>query len=309
MMLLALAVACASFGNTEHIRDIRPRTYTPIVQPEIDPSKQTLFDPEHGPSYRDVAQGSLGDCGLVAAMASMAYANPSHLLSIFNDPHDSKGTVTVNLWAQDQKYEYTVRKWTITDANPTSTDASIFVTGGQWYYVITCLNSLYQNQMLTIHRVWPNTLQLSMLQHATSHPESNIPADLYGVQPRDAFHAMSGPGPATTYLEISNTIDDVLWVAWKQVKTRPSVSSTVSSTSRNLDNGLPENHAYSALDYNDTKGTVTLRNPWGIVSQDPFWGTSTSGGEGVTDLGDGIFEITFTDWKTHFVDITLIDPC
>lgn len=51
---------------------------------------------------------------------------------------------------------------------------------------------------------------------------------------------------------------------------------------------------------------VTLRNPWAIVSENPNTGFSNSGGKGITDRGDGVFDITFIDWQKYFTDITAI---
>ena len=36
------------------------------------------------------------------------------------------------------------------------------------------------------------------------------------------------------------------------------------------------------------------------------WGPAKGGGPGVTDRGDGVFDISFEDWKKYFTDVTAV---
>lgn len=118
---------------------------------------------------------------------------------------------------------------------------------------------------------------------------------------------MYGPSIPITYAELAHTPDDALWAIWLDASLKPTVSTSNISSDRFLANELPSNHDYSAIRCDKDKGFVTLRNLWGMVSQDPLWGTSNGGGEGVTDRGDGVFDISFVDWKTYFIDITAVN--
>lgn len=151
-----------------------------------------------------------------------------------------------------------------------------------------------------MHRVWPNTLGDAFQNLAKDHPELGISTGLDGGFAIDAYHAISGPSAQTTYLETASTEDDVWWEAWSQVASRPSTACTKAGPGADLANGIPENHCYTCMDSDENACTVTLRNPWGMVSQDPTWGTPTKGGKRVTDLGDGTFKISFDDFKEYF---------
>ena len=117
---------------------------------------------------------------------------------------------------------------------------------------------------------------------------------LDGGTGRQALGAIYGPSTPLTYKELATTSDDDLWAIWLNVGSKPAVSAIYKTNA----NGLPSPHAYSAIRCDRGKGIVTLRNPWGIVSQNPT--------SGVTDHGDGIFDISFEDWKRDFGDFTAV---
>ncbi len=130
--------------------------------------------------------------------------------------------------------------------------------------------------------------------------------NLDGGTGKQAFGAMYGPGTPTTYNQLAITSDIDLWAIWRNVGLKPTVSTSNADKNTDLANGLPSNHLYSAIRCDQGKGIVTLRNPWGKVSADPTWGTANGGGKGVTDRGDGVFDISYADWKMYFTDITAI---
>lgn len=224
-------------------------------------------------------------------MASVAYADQAHLKGMMIDPHNGDGTVPVTLYTGSNASNYTITKVTIDTMKSTYSDAAPYVVSGDW--------------------VWPAAMESAFAAYAadsTANSNLHIPGDLNGGNGNQAFGAMYGSSIAQTYLSISTSSDDALWSVWNTVSSKPTISASMSySGSAELPTiGLPENHMYTAITSNQAAGTVTLRNPWGIVSQGGN-GFSNNGGQGVTGQGDGVFEISFADWKTYFVDITQVN--
>ena len=90
-----------------------------------------------------------------------------------------------------------------------------------------------------------------------------------------------------------------------KLETKPTTSSRDDTTSEMMADGLPGEHAYTAMCYGSNTGMVTLWNPWEIASEDNA-GFSNNGGNFVTDKGDGFLDITFDDYKLYFLDIAAI---
>ena len=109
-----------------------------------------------------------------------------------------------------------------------------------------------------------------------------------------ALKAIYGPHTPLTWKATAGTSDDDLWAIWQKVDSKPTVTGIYKADN----NGLPSGHVYSAMRCDRGKGIVTLRNPWGLVSQKP---TSK-----VTHHGDGVFDISFEDWKSIYGDITAV---
>ena len=286
-LLLALQHPVTALPSLIHERETATEPNS-VVQGAIQPSKQTLWDPTTGPTYRDVAQGTSGDCWLDASMAAVAYANQAHLQGMMIDPHNSDGTVPVTLYSGSTAQTYTITKVTIDTMKSSYSDAAPYVTSGAW--------------------VWPAAMESAFAAFAAGNSGSGIPSDLNGGNGNEAFGAIYGSGVQVSYLQISLNGDGALWDVWNSANSKPTVTASMTGSSAELPTiGLPENHMYTAIGCNQTAGTVTLRNPWGVVSQGSN-GFSNNGGQGVTGQGDGVFEISFADWKTYFVDITQANP-
>jgi len=94
-----------------------------LMEGVFNPANQVLWDPATGPSYKDVSQGSTGACWLDALIAAVAYADQNPLKKSMNDPHNSKGTVTVTLWDREEATSNTVTKKTINTIKDLYSDA------------------------------------------------------------------------------------------------------------------------------------------------------------------------------------------
>ncbi len=266
-------------------RTILPRdgagTAEQELQYESKPSSSTLFN-NGVPKYRDVAQGTNGDCWLDAASAALAYADPNHLKFIMYDLFDSKGLVTVTLWDGTTPYVQNITKPTLMDYHASQ---SIAVA-------------------IDDEAVWPAVMELAFKGLAKQFPSLMIAPTLNGGTIASSLEAMYGlPSTSVTYYMIGDASDDELWALWDQAPTKPTTSSSGDPTKKvMMADGLPGNHAYTAMHGDRSTGVVTLRNPWGKVSQNSI-GFSNNGGKGVTGLGDGVFSISYSDWKLYFLDI------
>lgn len=265
-------------------RDTAESAWAPFAN-GFNPADQMLWSPQTGPGYEDVSQGSTGDCWLDASMASVAYADQAHLESIMDDPHNSDGTVTVTLWDGSQSTANVVTKVTVNQMKAQYSDSAPEITGDNW--------------------VWPAAMEMAFMNFAGAHPDTNINGNLDGGTPISALKAMYGPSATIIYEQISNTDDANLWKTIQNAPTKPTITTSQSLGSTLTADGLPADHAYSVIRSDERIGMMTLRNPWGSVSENGA-GIATSGGAGIIDHGYGVFDISFADWKTYFVDITSI---
>lgn len=140
--------------------------------------------------------------------------------------------------------------------------------------------------------------------YAKAVPSSHISLDLNDGNAMQVFSAIYGTTAHIEHQLLSSSSDDDLWGMWNTVGTNPTVSSSLFEHDNFMDNGLPTNHSYTAIRCDQRKGIVTLYNPWGQVTATKL-GFPSSGGKGVTDRGAGVFDLSFADWKTHFIDITV----
>ena len=201
------------------------------------------------------------------------------------DPHNPDGTVTVTLWDGSQSTANVVTKVTVNQMKAAYSDSAPAITGDNW--------------------VWPAAMEMAFINFAGAHPDTNINGNLDGGTPVSALKAMYGPGVTIIYETISNTDDANLWTTILNAGTKPTITTTPGSDSDLTADGLPTGHAYSVIRSDQRIGMMTLRNPWGSVSENSA-GIVTSGGAGIIDHGYGVFDISFDDWKTYFVDITSI---
>ncbi|KAL9110124.1 MAG: hypothetical protein Q9227_005318 [Pyrenula ochraceoflavens] len=253
----------------------------------INPAKQALWASDTGPIYQDIAQGTTGDCWLDASLSSVAYADNGRLVYIVKDQDNSKGDTKISLCANGVPDTYTVQKRGIDDMNPSYSGAAPFVTGGS-------------------RHVWPMVMEDAFKAYVKKHPELKMNDKLDGGTPQSALNAMYGNDAKTQYIPLDGAKDDDLWTIINDAPHKPAITaSKADGDKRNFDNGIIMNHAYSVFKGDKGKGVVTLRNPWGVVSANKD-GVPNKGGAGLTDKGNGVFEISFDDWKKYYTDLTSV---
>ena len=251
-----------------------------MLQQEQKPSSSILFN-QGGPTYKDVQQGTNGDCWLDAASAALAYADPDHLKFIMHDLDDSEGLVTVTLWDDTTPEPQNITKPTLANYKASQS-------------IATGIND---------DAVWPAVMELAFQGLAKKCPDLKIAPSLNGGTLADSLGALYGSTTTrVTYYLIKDTSDDDLWALWDKAATKPTTTGSTDPSGEYMADGLPGNHAYTVMHGDRNSGVVTLRNPWAHVS-DNSAGFTDNGGQGVTGLGDGVFNISYSDWKKYFVDI------
>ena len=118
-LLSLLVVSDVCSGLSIHRRDT------------TNPAQLVLWDPKAGVQYRDIAQGTTGDCWLDASMASIALADPKHIQQIMTN---DGAQADVTLWDDNTSNTYKVQKRTVEDMRKSFSDASPKVAGGQWIW-------------------------------------------------------------------------------------------------------------------------------------------------------------------------------
>lgn len=238
-----------------------------------------LWNPTTGPVYHDVAQGTTGDCWLDACMVAVAYADQNQLKNIMYDPSNQDGTVPVILYHSGSSTTNTITKKLSSQVGSENSDAAPYVANGNF--------------------VWPAVMEDAFKEFAASYKDTGIALDLNGGSGGQAFSSMYGNSRGNVYKDISRTSDDDLWALWERVQSNPTVSSTPSEANDgSTPDRLPSSHMYTAMRCDRNAGIVTLRNPWG----------RNPGDDAITDRGDGVFDISFANWKKNFHGITAVVP-
>ena len=229
---------------------------------------------ESGPSINDINQGYLGDCYLLAALAEVAFQDPTAIESMITNNGDN--TYGVRFYVNGSARYVTVD-------NQLADGGAIFNTGADdWASIV---EEAYA--------------EVQMQGNITGNGPSNA----------NSFSTIGNGGyPEYTLEEITGataiTDFDASGSSWKEVvynsslsvtgSTRGLGSSTVASTIEsdlalgddavlssysNATNGsgmttLVADHALSIYGYDTSTGMLEIRNPWGTESVGQYWETT-----------------------------------
>lgn len=231
---------------------------------------------KNGIRGEDVTQKYLGDCYLIAAMASVAHTRPDLIEHAFKKRSD--GTYDVTLFkAKGRSFEKdTVR----IDADLPHND---------WYHLSYASGA-------DERELWPALLEKAVAQKAGSYGaiEAGVPGE-----------AMSWlTGKPSELIELrgagvkADQVFDALTAAVKDH--RPATASTYgeSSNGKYANTGLYADHAYSVWGTEERGGKkyVQLRNPWG-ESEPAHNGRD-----------DGIFKLELTDFMRLYANVEISQP-
>jgi hypothetical protein len=182
-----------------------------------------------GATYTDIAQGGVGDCGLMAALAEIAYRDPTVITSMFIVNGDS--TYTVRFYHNGQAEYVTV------DSQLPSGYASI-------------ANELWVG---LAEKAWAQFYEVIYLQNSYSA--------ISGTYIFDALAKITGQStvmmaPTTAANSLTTFVN--AFSAGKMI----AFASRTSGTT----NGVVPNHAYAVINYDPASQSLTLFNPWGVGS-------------------------------------------
>lgn len=217
-----------------------------------------FLDGAHGVRGDQVRQGALGDCWLLATMASLADANPEVIRDMITDNGD--GTYTVKLWIDGKRQSYVV-------------DGDFIVAGDV---------PQYAGAKEKPNVLWPLVLEKAVAQAMGGYPEieGDFPStamkmflgdpgkdDFYskGLFTRSGWH--DGFDTDLSHAELAKLNDDGYVMTAVSLLEKNDEKSYAAG-----DSTVYYSHAYQVADVGfDDNGapTVTVVNPWNNEAQGP----------------------------------------
>lgn len=212
----------------------------------------------------DIQQQGLGDCYLMASMATIADQNPNLLQNAIKDNGD--GTYTVTLYKKQGGFlgiggEYKPVEITVTGEFP----------NGQYYsknedkWIDYSVHAGVGDQEL-----WPRLIEKAYGQMESGSENLNDQyKTLVGGFPEHALTALTGI-PTQTYSPDKFTVQELAELHNNgNAITLTSKTDWGPFTDNYYNNDtLVRSHVYWIDSVNESAGTVTIRNPWGYNNQD-----------------------------------------
>ena len=247
---IAALVALFNLGES-HIINLRNGLHKRIVGPGIQSDAPRALFPPTGPAYQNIYQVTTPDCWLESAEAAVAYADPKRLQTIVVRGQDRNAVVTLyDTTGNGIPYTVPIKG----NAQADNAPASQAQGAGKW--------------------AWPEVMQEAMNSYAEAHsgqPGINEPAPPNGQpaggNPGAALAAFYGSTRKVSRYSPGTDSDDALWDVLNNAKTNPACACTNGDATK-VYNGIVNGHAYTIIGGDRGSGTVTLRNPWGLVTQD-----------------------------------------
>jgi hypothetical protein len=225
----------------------------PAASTAYSPVSGTLFGPG-GPSYLDVAQGTVGDCWLLASLAEVAARAPNDIRNMFT--YD--GTVVEN---GSQVGVYTVRLFNGSGtAEYVTVDTELPNGGGTYDYPVGGPGAVNGSSSPVL---WVALAEKAYAEAngdgfvTSSNGSSNSYGALNDGWPSWALQAITGHWAGDIPF-INPSADASAWNAGDLV---------VLCTSTTLDYNIVSNHCYALVNYNPSSSQPFLIfNPWGTDS-------------------------------------------
>lgn len=214
--------------------------------------------------YKDLQQGSAGDCYFMAALASLAQRNPQKIVDMIQD--NKNGTYTVKFPSKP-----------VTINAPTDTELGLYGEGKAWVPIMEKAYGELRNDKFIIPKVNPydligggSTIVGRAIQELTGNPRDT---DFLFATTKDF-----------TRERLKHAVEN----------NKLMVASINKSLFGKNELNLPDGHVYTILDYDPKTDKVKLRNPWGSTEAQNKDGSTRDG----TD--DGIFEVTLDEFDKIF---------
>lgn len=203
----------------------------------------------------DVAQGSLGDCYFVAAMAAVARANPDAIKKLIKDNGD--GTFDVTLYVRKNS-------WSTPTPVVKKVDARLPSNGGGSLLYVSSTDKEGDNREL-----WPSLLEKTLAQHKGSYNAIEGGQIANGFNFAGATEMLTGKAEGYKSTDKMSE-DDILLEIGAALEAKKPV--TVDSRDMSSDEAMSKeanalnvygNHAYAPEKVDINARTISLQNPWG----------------------------------------------
>jgi hypothetical protein len=210
--------------------------------------------------YKDLQQGSAGDCYFMAVLTSLAQRQPQRIIDMIHD--NKNGTYTVKF-----------PSGAVTINAPTQTELGLYGQGKAWVPVMEKAYATLRNDKWIIPHMNPyetigmgSTMVGRAINELTGHSRDT---DILKITPREATREKLKQAVESNKLMVASNNKEIF-----------------GKNSLNL----PDGHVYTILDYNAQTDKVKLRNPWGNTEAGDKDGIPRDG------VDDGIFELSMDEF-------------
>ena len=215
----------------------------------------------NGPSYSDVRQGGLGDCGMIAAFGALAFSSPEAIKNMFIDNKDNTWTVRFSSQQTGLKDFVTVNRFLPVKTNGNVRFASSPLPNGGWMRASNPQNELW----------------VALAEKATVQWGEVRTSNIIGYFQRDyinAYYIVRGFSQDTT---MYNVLGYGYPVGVNPHKEYYKVTATNEVYMQNLVKDKIaccfsyNGHCYSLVKYESNTKIFTFWNPWGTKHLEVTW--------------------------------------
>lgn len=211
-------------------------------------------------NYQDLKQSSgIGDCYFLATLTSMAKNKPQELINMVKD--NNNGTFTVKF--NDKS---------VTIKSPSDSELAFYSKGKTWVPILEKAYAEYRNSK----EFFPEKEITKSISGRTGFTMGKTITELTGNDyKRESLKEVSNK-------DLSNSLKGSL------DKSKLIITSIVD---KNNKLGLPANHAYSIIGFDEKTQKVLIKNPWGEAGEPKANDDKNP---------DGIFTISLAELKENF---------
>jgi len=228
----------------------------------------TLY-PYISPSPADINQKGIGDCGGVAALASMAYTHPDFIKKIIKNNND--GTFTVSMF-DPQGSPVTV---TITSKFLAGSDGKIAAVAGK-----------------NDKAVWSTVLEKAIMKYNYIY---EVNPDIGGIGSEHVIPLFTGDGNSFAFSSGTLTAEQLTRVVKVSLSQGKLIVGGFNQVLSIGNYQTVTGHAYTLMLTTDPTALFSMRNPWG-------YSPGSNGSE------DGVLNIPNNSTIPPAIDLRIIDP-
>ena len=281
--------------STQAVFNARPKgvaklEFNGTVFQKYKASKRCELFGKKGPRAKDVRQGDLGDCFLLANLASLAHHHPNKIRQMIYDNQD--GTYSVRFYRRRSGGNFKPEWITVDGKLPRVFDLNPLNLGWRKEIYAQAKDSDLDRK----EEIWVALIEKAFAIFDDKYGISDSPNEFLegydgidGGRPDTALEALVGHRSKAVRLFHFN--DAELWRLLKHA----DKGACITAGSRGMSDdefaadGIPANHLYSVLGTEEDDGQryVLLRNPWGHTEPNKL-------------KGDGVFKIDLDEFRESF---------